>query len=268
MAESNYDFTKIEQKWHQKWEEEKTFKCEVDPDKPKYYVLDMFPYPSGDGLHVGHVEGYTASDIIARYKRMQGFNVLHPMGWDAFGLPAERYAMRTGTHPAEITRKNCAHFRDQLKNVGFSYDWDREISTIDESYYKWTQWIFSVLFEKGLAYEVEVPVNWCPKMGTVLANEEVKDGKYVETGDEVIRKPMRQWMLKITAYAERLLQDLDDVDWPEGIKTMQREWIGKSTGPTSILKSTAPIKHLRFTQPARIHCSEPLIACWRRNMLW
>lgn len=176
------------------------------------------------------MEGYTASDIIARYKRMQGFNVLHPMGWDAFGLPAERYAMRTGTHPAEITRKNCAHFRDQLKNVGFSYDWDREISTIDESYYKWTQWIFSVLFEKGLAYEVEVPVNWCPKMGTVLANEEVKDGKYVETGDEVIRKPMRQWMLKITAYAERLLQDLDDVDWPEGIKTMQREWIGKSTG--------------------------------------
>lgn len=230
MAESNYDFTKIEQKWHQKWEDEKTFKCEVDPNKPKYYVLDMFPYPSGDGLHVGHVEGYTASDIIARYKRMQGFNVLHPMGWDAFGLPAERYAMRTGTHPAEITRKNCAHFRDQLKNVGFSYDWDREISTIDESYYKWTQWIFSVLFEKGLAYEVEVPVNWCPKMGTVLANEEVKDGKYVETGDEVIRKPMRQWMLKITAYAERLLQDLDDVDWPEGIKTMQREWIGKSTG--------------------------------------
>lgn len=230
MAESTYDFSKIEQKWHKKWEENKTFKCEVDPSKPKYYVLDMFPYPSGDGLHVGHVEGYTASDIISRYKRMQGFNVLHPMGWDAFGLPAERYAMRTGTHPAEITRKNCAHFRDQLKNVGFSYDWDREISTIDESYYKWTQWIFSILFEKGLAYEVEVPVNWCPKMGTVLANEEVKDGKYVETGDEVIRKPMRQWMLKITAYAERLLQDLDDVDWPEGIKTMQREWIGKSTG--------------------------------------
>ncbi len=236
MTEANYDFTKIEKKWHERWEKEKTFKSEINHSKPKYYVLDMFPYPSGDGLHVGHVEGYTASDIISRYKRMRGFNVLHPMGWDAFGLPAERYAMRTGTHPSENTRKNCAHFREQLKNIGFSYDWDREISTIDENYYKWTQWIFSILFEKGLAYEVEVPVNWCPKMRTVLANEEVKDGKYVETGDEVIRKPMRQWMLKITAYAERLLKDLDDLDWPEGIKTMQREWIGKSIGADVIFK--------------------------------
>ena len=184
----------------------------------------------GDGLHVGHVEGYTATDIISRYKRMKGFNVLHPMGYDSFGLPAERYAERKGIHPNEVTTKNCDYFTEQLKGCGFSYDWDRVIKTSDASYYKWTQWIFKLLFDKGLAYEVQMPVNWCPKLGTVLANEEVKDGKYVETGDEVIKKPMRQWMLKITEYAERLLNDLDDLDWPEGIKTMQREWIGKSTG--------------------------------------
>ena len=228
MAEYNHQAT--EKKWQKYWEDNKTFKSEIDKSKPKYYVLDMFPYPSGDGLHVGHVEGYTASDIIARHKRMQGFNVLHPMGYDSFGLPAERYAERKGIHPQEVTVKNCDYFTEQMKGVGFSYDWDRVIKTSDPSYYKWTQWIFKLLFDKGLAYEVEIPVNWCPKLGTVLANEEVKDGKYVETGDEVIKKPMRQWMLRITKYAERLLNDLDDLDWPEGIKIMQREWIGKSSG--------------------------------------
>ncbi len=228
MAE--YNHLEIEQKWQKYWAEHKTFKAEIDKNKPKYYVLDMFPYPSGAGLHVGHAENYTISDIIARYKRMQGFNVLHPMGWDAFGLPTERYAERSGMHPAEVTKMNADLFRKQLQAIGFSYDWDREINTTDPSYYKWTQWIFKVLFDRGLAYEVTTPVNWCPKLGTVLANEEVKDGKYVETGDEVIRKPMRQWMLKITEYAEKLLEGLDRVDWPESIKTMQREWIGKSTG--------------------------------------
>lgn len=227
---AQYNHKEIEPKWQKYWEDNKTFKAQIDKSKEKYYVLDMFPYPSGDGLHVGHAENYTISDIISRYKRMRGFNVLHPMGWDAFGLPAERYAERTGMHPAEVVKMNTKKFRDQLKAIGFSYDWDREINTTDPSYYKWTQWIFKILFERGLAYEVTVPVNWCPKLGTVLANEEVKDGKYVETGDEVIKKPMRQWMLKITAYAEKLLEGLDRVDWPEGIKTMQREWIGKSTG--------------------------------------
>lgn len=228
MAE--YNHLDIEQKWQKYWEEHQTFKAEINKNKEKFYVLDMLPYTSGAGLHVGHVENYTISDIIARYKRMLGYNVLHPMGWDAFGLPTERYAERTGLHPAEVNRMNADKFRKQLKSVGFSYDWDREIDTTDPNYYKWTQWIFKVLFDRGLAYEVITPVNWCPKLGTVLANEEVKDGKYVETGDEVIRKPLRQWMLKITAYAEKLLEGLDRVDWPESIKTMQREWIGKSTG--------------------------------------
>lgn len=234
MAE--YNHKQIEQKWQKYWEENQTFRAEIDKSKPKYYVLDMFPYPSGAGLHVGHAENYTISDIIARYKRMCGFNVLHPMGWDAFGLPAERYAERAAMHPSDVVKMNCAKFRTQLKSIGFSYDWNREINTTDPSYYKWTQWIFKILFDKGLAYEVITPVNWCPKLGTVLANEEVKDGKYVETGDEVIKKPMRQWMLKITAYAEKLLEGLDDVDWPEGIKTMQREWIGKSTGADVVFK--------------------------------
>lgn len=228
MAE--YNHKEIEPKWQKYWEDNKTFKAEIDKSKEKYYVLDMFPYPSGAGLHVGHAENYTISDIISRYKRMRGFNVLHPMGWDAFGLPAERYAENTGMHPAEVVKINTKIFRDQLKAIGFSYDWDREINTTDPGYYKWTQWILKILFERGLAYEVTVPVNWCPKFGTVLANEEVKDGKYVETGDEVVKKPMRQWMLKITDYAEKLLEGLDRVDWPESIKTMQREWIGKSTG--------------------------------------
>ena len=234
MAE--YNHLSIEQKWQKYWEDHKTFKAEINQNKKKFYVLDMLPYTSGAGLHVGHVENYTISDIIARYKRMLGFNVLHPMGWDAFGLPTERYAERTGMHPADVNRMNADKFRTQLKSVGFSYDWDREIDTTDPDYYKWTQWIFKVLFDRGLAYEVITPVNWCPKLGTVLANEEVKDGKYVETGDEVIRKPLRQWMLKITAYAEKLLEGLDRVDWPESIKTMQREWIGKSTGADVIFK--------------------------------
>ncbi len=234
MAE--YNHIEIEQKWQKYWENNKTFKAEIDKNKEKFYVLDMFPYPSGAGLHVGHAENYTISDIVARYKRMQGYNVLHPMGWDAFGLPTERYAERTGMHPAEVGRVNANKFRNQLKAIGFSYDWDREIDTTDPNYYKWTQWIFKVLFDRGLAYEVQTPVNWCPKLGTVLANEEVKDGKYVETGDEVIRKPLRQWMLRITAYAEKLLEGLDKVDWPESIKTMQREWIGKSTGADVVFK--------------------------------
>ncbi|MBL7647841.1 MAG: leucine--tRNA ligase [Candidatus Hydrogenedentes bacterium] len=230
MSDGNYSFQEIERKWQQFWLENKTFKTVLDTSKPKYYCLDMFPYPSGDGLHVGHPEGYTATDIVSRYKRMRGFNVLHPMGWDAFGLPAERHAVRTGEHPAIITNKNCDNFRSQIQALGLSYDWDREINTTDPNYYKWTQWIFKVLYDRGLAYEVEAPVNWCPALATVLANEEVKDGKYVETGDPVEKRAMRQWMLKITEYAERLLQDLDDLDWPEGIKAMQREWIGKSTG--------------------------------------
>ena len=225
-----YDFKAIEQKWQAYWADHHTFHAMVDKNKPKYYVLDMFPYPSGAGLHVGHVENYTISDIVARYKRMQGFNVLHPMGWDAFGLPAERYADKTGQHPRDVVKNAAQVFKKQCQRCGFSYDWDREINTTDPDYYKWTQWIFEILFERGLAYEVEIPVNWCPKLKTVLANEEVKDGKYIETGDEVIKKPMRQWMLKITAYAEKLLEGLDKLDWPEGVKIMQREWIGKSTG--------------------------------------
>ncbi len=243
MAE--YNHLEIEKKWKNYWDEHKTFKAEIDKNKPKYYVLDMFPYPSGAGLHVGHAENYTISDIMARYKRMNGFNVLHPMGWDAFGLPAERYAEKTGMHPADVVKQNADVFRTQLKSIGLSYDWDREINTTDPSYYKWTQYIFKILFDRGLAYEVVTPVNWCPKLGTVLANEEVKDGKYVETGDEVVRKPLRQWMLKITAYAERLLQDLDKVDWPESIKTMQREWIGKSTGADITFKVAG--KQAEFT---------------------
>ncbi|HOH43614.1 MAG TPA: leucine--tRNA ligase, partial [Candidatus Hydrogenedentes bacterium] len=225
-----YEPQAIELKWQKYWLENKTFKSVIDHSKPKYYVLDMFPYPSGDGLHVGHPEGYTATDIIARYKRMRGFNVLHPMGWDAFGLPAERHAVRTGEHPAIITNSNCDTFRRQIQRLGLSYDWDREINTTDPKYYKWTQWIFSILYERGLAYEIEAPVNWCPALNTVLANEEVKDGRYVETGDPVEKRPLRQWMLKITDYAERLLADLDLLDWPEGIKAMQREWIGRSEG--------------------------------------
>lgn len=226
----SFDHKKIEKKWQQYWEENKTFKTDTDSDKEKYYVLDMFPYPSGAGLHVGHPEGYTATDILARMKRMQGYEVLHPMGWDAFGLPAEQYALDTGNNPKEFTDKNIQNFRRQIKSLGFSYDWDREVNTTDPNYYKWTQWIFLKLYEKGLAYIDEVPVNWCPALGTVLANEEVIDGKSERGGHPVIRKPMKQWVLKITEYADRLLEDLEELDWPESIKEMQRNWIGRSEG--------------------------------------
>lgn len=233
----NYNHQEVEKKWQAYWLKNKTFACDAwDFDKPKCYVLDMFPYPSGNGLHVGHPEGYTATDIISRMKRMQGYNVLHPMGWDAFGLPAEQFAIQTGNHPAEFTKKNIDHFREQIQALGFSYDWDREISTTDPDYYKWTQWIFTLLYNKGLAYVDEIPVNWCPELGTVLANEEVIDGKSERGGYPVIRKPMRQWVLKITEYAERLLEDLDLCDWPTSTKEMQINWIGKSKGANVIFK--------------------------------
>jgi len=259
-----YRFNDIEKKWQKFWEETGIFKAQdCDDSRPKYYVLDMFPYPSGQGLHVGHPEGYTASDIVARYKRMKGFNVLHPFGWDAFGLPAEQHAIQTGTDPKDTTQKNIDNMRRQTKSLGFSYDWQREIATIDPKYYKWTQWIFLKFFnsyfdeteqkakpiellpipeglseqdrqrfinENRLAYEAEVPVNWCPALGTVLANEEVVGGLSERGGHPVIRKPMRQWMLRITKYAERLLDDLVEVDWPESIKKLQKDWIGKSIG--------------------------------------
>src|SRR5690348_10891544 len=254
-----YPFDAIEPKWQRIWEEKQLFHApnpgepNFDSTKPKFYVLDMFPYPSGAGLHVGHPEGYTATDIIARYKRLRGFNVLHPMGWDAFGLPAEQYAIKTGQHPAITTRANVASFKSQLKRIGFSYDWEREINTTDPAYYKWTQWIFLQIYNswfnpetkraepistyKGndpdrvrLAYVAEVPVNWCPELGTVLANEEVIDGKSEIGGHPVVRRPMRQWMLRITAYAERLIDELEGLDWPESIKLLQRNWIGKSEG--------------------------------------
>ena len=254
-----YPFDQIEPKWQTIWDERRAFHApnpgdeNFDPSKPKYYILDMFPYPSGAGLHVGHPEGYTATDILARYKRMRGFNVLHPMGWDAFGLPAEQYAIKTGQHPAITTRDNIAKFKTQLKRIGFSYDWEREISTADPKFYRWTQWIFLQIYNSWfnpetkkaepistyhgddpdnvrLAYVAEVPVNWCPDLGTVLANEEVIDGKSEVGGFPVVRRPMRQWMLRITAYADRLADELQELDWPEGIKLLQRNWIGRSEG--------------------------------------
>ncbi|AZI18826.1 leucine--tRNA ligase [Limosilactobacillus fermentum] len=227
-----YDHKAIEKKWQRYWKQHKTFKATLDKGQKKYYALDMFPYPSGQGLHVGHPEGYTATDVMSRLKRMQGFNVLHPMGWDAFGLPAEQYALKTGHNPADFTNQNVDHFRDQIQSLGFSYDWDREVNTTDPNYYKWTQWIFEQLYKKGLAYEDEIMVNWAPDFmgGTVVANEEVVDGKTERGGYPVYRVPMRQWVLKITAYADRLIDDLDLVDWPESVKEMQRNWIGRSEG--------------------------------------
>lgn len=225
-----YNHRVIEKKWQKYWDENKTFKTLDDHTKEKFYALDMFPYPSGAGLHVGHPEGYTATDILSRYKRANGYNVLHPMGWDAFGLPAEQYALDTGNDPRDFTKTNIDTFRRQIKELGFSYDWDREVNTTDPKYYKWTQWIFKKLYEKGLAYVDEVPVNWCPALGTVLSNEEVIDGKSERGGHPVERRPMRQWVLKITDYAEKLLADLDILDWPESLKAMQRNWIGKSVG--------------------------------------
>jgi len=228
MERPKYDHQHIEQKWQRIWEDRELFKAVVDPSRPKYYILDMFPYPSGAGLHVGHVTGYTATDILARYKRQKGFNVLHPMGWDSFGLPAEQYAIRTGTHPAVTTQQNINTYRRQLKALGFSYDWNRELATSDPKYYKWTQWIFTKLYEKGLAYEAEGLVNFCPALGCVLANEEVDEGRSKEGGFPVERRPLRQWVLKITAYADRLLEDLDLIDWPEHLKRLQVNWIGRS----------------------------------------
>ena len=231
-----YDHQKIEAKWQQYWKDNKTFRTDgYDFTKPKYYVLDMFPYPSGQGLHVGHPESYTATDIMARMKRMQGYNVMHPMGFDAFGLPAEQFALKTGHHPGEFTYANIDHFREQLQMLGFSYDWDREVRTCDPDYYKWTQWIFLQLYKKGLAYTAEMPVNWCPEERAVLANEEVINGKS-EHGHAVVRRNMRQWVLRITDYAEELLDDLDKVDWPESTKEMQRNWIGKSVGADLTMK--------------------------------
>ncbi|MFP4364183.1 MAG: class I tRNA ligase family protein, partial [Spirochaetia bacterium] len=234
---NNYDFTKIEQKWQKYWEDNKTFSVKEDPSVPKEkrkYVLDMFPYPSAQGLHVGHPEGYTATDIYCRYLRMNGYKVLHPMGFDSFGLPAENYAVQTGTHPKVTTEKNIEQFRKQIKSLGFSYDWSREVSTHTAEYYKWTQWIFLQLYKKGLAYVAEIPMWYCAELGTVLANEEVlntPEGPRSERGNHPVeRKPVRQWMLKITAYAEKLLEGLDKLNWSDSIKAMQRNWIGKSVG--------------------------------------
>ena len=228
--ENIYNHKKIEEKWQAYWQTHATFRSVEDLSKPKYYVLDMFPFPSGDGLHVGHPVGYTATDIVARHKRQKGYNVLHPMGWDSFGLPAEQYAVRTGTHPSTTTQRNIANFRRQLQRLGFSYDWDREIATSDPRYYKWTQWIFTKLYEKGLAFEADLLVNYCPALGTVLANEEIENGRSKEGGHLVVRRPLRQWVLKITAYAERLLRDLETLDWPESLKKLQVNWIGRSEG--------------------------------------
>ena len=258
-----YNHKVVEKKWQKYWLDHKTFKTGTDPEKPKYYVLDMFPYPSGKGLHVGHPEGYTATDIMARMKRAQGYNVLHPMGWDAFGLPAEQYALQTGNDPATFTDKNIAHFKKQLQALGFSYDWDREIKTTDPNYYKWTQWIFEQMYKKGLAYEAEVPVNWSPDLGTVVANEEVIDGKTERGGFPVYRRKMRQWMLRITAYADRLLDDLDDLDWPEPIKEMQRNWIGRSVGAqvTFKVKDTDKSFEVFTTRPDTLFgCSYTVLA--------
>ncbi len=229
-AVARYDHTEVEAKWQKYWVDHDSFATPTDRTKPKFYVLDMFPYPSGSGLHVGHPKGYVASDIVARAKRMMGFNVLHPMGWDSFGLPAERQAVKEGIHPREVTQRNVATFKGQLMRLGLSYDWNRELATSNADYYKWTQWIFKQLYDQGLAYRADVPVNWCPALGTVLSNEEVNDGKYVETGDPVEQRLMKQWMFKITEYADRLLAGLDDVDWPESTEKAQREWIGRSEG--------------------------------------
>ena len=256
-----YDHKAIERKWRKRWEEEKTFRCDThDFSKPKFYALDMFPFPSGQGLHVGHPEGYTASDIVARMKRMQGYNVLHPMGWDAFGLPAEQYAIEHNEHPEISTRRNIDHFREQIKSLGMSIDWDREISTIDPSYYKWTQWIFCRLFEHDLAYLADVPVNFCPELGTVLANEEVIDGKSERGGYPVVRIPMRQWMLRITRYADRLEKDLEGLDWPRSTIEMQKNWIGRSTGVEILYQGTRgklPRLHHQGRHPLRLHLLLP-----------
>ncbi|HVR21645.1 MAG TPA: class I tRNA ligase family protein, partial [Polyangiaceae bacterium] len=224
-----YDHTTLEPKWQKYWEENQTFRAERRPGRPKAYLLDMFPYPSGSGLHVGHPLGYLATDIIARKRKMQGYDVLHPMGWDAFGLPAEQHAIKTGEHPRKNTAENIITYRRQLKQLGFAYDWSREIDTTAPGYVRWTQWIFLKLYEKGLAFQAEIPVNWCEGLGTVLSNEEVVDGRSEVGGFPIERRPLRQWQLRITQYADRLAEDLEPLDWPE-TRQKQREWIGKSEG--------------------------------------
>lgn len=227
---AGYDHRSIETRWQQQWAKDDVYATSTDRTRPKYYVLDMFPYPSGAGLHVGHPKGYVATDVVSRARRMMGYNVLRVMGWDSFGLPAERQAEREGISPKDVTERNIGTFKKQLERLGLSYDWHRELATSDVSFYKWTQWIFIQLYQRGLAYRAEVPVNWCPALGTVLANEEVKDGVYIETGDPVERRSMTQWMFRITLYAEKLLSGLEGLDWPEGIKKQQRDWIGRSEG--------------------------------------
>ena len=234
----NFDPQTFEKKWQEAWEKSGVYHAEIDHNKPKYYVLDMLPYPSGSGLHVGHPVGYTATDIISRHKRQLGYNVIHPMGWDSFGLPAEQYAVRTGIHPKITTDKNIDMIKSQLKRLGFDYDWRREIKTSDPKFYKWTQWIFKKLYEKGLAYQADMMVNFCPALGTALANEEVIDGKSAIGGHPVEKRPLRQWVLKIRKYADRLLEDLEDLDWPDGIKKLQRDWIGRSEGATVYFTET------------------------------
>ena len=257
-----YDHQALESKWQAYWEEQGSFRTTEDPSKPKFYCLDMFPYPSGSGLHVGHLEGYTATDIVSRYKRMRGFNVLHPMGWDAFGLPAEQYAVKTGVHPAITTAQNNGTFKRQMKRVGLSYDWSREFSTTDQDYYRWTQWIFLKLFQRGLAYVAEVPVNWCPALGTVLANEEIVDGKSEVGGFDVVRKPMKQWVLKITAYAERLLDDLKLVEWPASTLEMQKIGsVGRSERKSIFHWRTQPAT-CASSLPVPIPSLAPPIWCW------
>ncbi|MDB6127972.1 MAG: leucyl-tRNA synthetase, partial [Verrucomicrobia bacterium] len=260
----DYNFQEIEPHWQSFWDQNHSFRAENGSSRPKYYVLDMFPYPSGAGLHIGHPEGYTATDIIARYKRAKGFNVLHPMGWDAFGLPAEQHAVKTGTHPSSNTQNNIANIKRQIKALGFSYDWDREVDTTDPKYFRWTQWIFLQLFKRGLAYVDERPVWWCPELRTVLANEEIVDGKSEVGGFPVERRNLRQWVLRITAYAERLLADLKDVDWPDSTKRMQEAWIGRSEGAEVLFtlenKALGPLK-IFTTRPDTLYgCTYMVLA--------
>ncbi len=263
-----YDHKTIDARWQARWEADQTFATPTDRTRPKFYVLDMFPYPSGSGLHVGHPKGYTATDVVARAKRMMGFNVLRVMGWDSFGLPAERQAEKENIHPRLITERNIATFKHQLSRLGLSYDWSRELATSDPRYYKWTQWIFLQLSKQGLAYQAEVAVNYCPALGTVLANEEVKDGKYIETDDPVEKRLMKQWMLRITDYAERLIDGLDSLDWPEGIKQMQRDWIGRSRAPTSRSPSPAPTSRSRSSPRVPTRCSAAPTWCSPPSTRW
>ena len=260
-----YEHRTVEPKWQARWREAGLHKTPSDPAKPKFYALDMFPYPSGSGLHVGHCEGYTATDVITRWKRMQGFRVLHPMGWDAFGLPAENYAIKHGVHPRETTAAAIANFRRQIDAVGFAYDWERELDTTDPAYMRWTQWIFLKLYERDLAYEAVVPINWCPSCKTGLANEEVSQGRCERCGSVVVRKDMRQWMLRITRYADRLLADLDELDWPASTVAMQRNWIGRSEGAEVTFTTATPVAgaSCACSRPGRTRCTARRTWCCR-----